>query len=266
MCYYVVSGCPRPIRASWFVELEAIVVGDVGTGAPWFLTGWAEGTEVEFMIDTGCQVTILVTSVFERMPPAIGIDRLIPADGPRELCMSVVIPGLQCDMTLVIPSIGSEGLLGPEALQSCLPHQLDLRMGQQWADGQSTLQLHQQWQAVQASAFTEGSVVVPPDSEIVAPVSIRSPAGNPPGRCSLIEPGTTITENYVVLVGHPLVDTLNWSAEVLLINTGSDVVVLPRSRVLVMWCRCLQLLLRGPCRLNRRLHRLGPFLHTSRKS
>ena len=30
-----------------FVELEAIVVGAVGTGAPWFLTGWAEGTEVE---------------------------------------------------------------------------------------------------------------------------------------------------------------------------------------------------------------------------
>ena len=35
------------------VELEAIVVGAVGTGAPWFLIGWAEGTKVEFMIDTG---------------------------------------------------------------------------------------------------------------------------------------------------------------------------------------------------------------------
>ena len=48
-----------------FGEPEAIVVGAVSTGAPWFLTGWAEGTEVEFMIDTGCQVTILATSVFE---------------------------------------------------------------------------------------------------------------------------------------------------------------------------------------------------------
>ena len=46
---------------------EAIVVGAVGSGAPWFLTGWAEGTEVEFMIDTGCQVTILATSVFEQL-------------------------------------------------------------------------------------------------------------------------------------------------------------------------------------------------------
>ena len=43
---------------------EAIVVGAIGMGAPWFLTGWAYGTEVEFMIDTGCQVTILATSVF----------------------------------------------------------------------------------------------------------------------------------------------------------------------------------------------------------
>ena len=48
-----------------FVELEINVVGIVGTGAHWFLTGWAEGTEVEFMIDTGCQVTILTTSVYE---------------------------------------------------------------------------------------------------------------------------------------------------------------------------------------------------------
>ena len=46
---------------------EAIVVGAVGSAAPWFLTGWAEEVEIEFMFDTGCQVTILATSVFERM-------------------------------------------------------------------------------------------------------------------------------------------------------------------------------------------------------
>ena len=50
---------------------EAIVVGTIVLAAPWFLTGWAEGVEVDFMIDTGCQVmilaTILATSVFERM-------------------------------------------------------------------------------------------------------------------------------------------------------------------------------------------------------
>ena len=58
--------------------------------------------------------------------------------------MTVVFPGLSCDMVLMVASIGSEGLLGTESLQSCLPHQLDLRMGQLWADGQSALQLHQQ--------------------------------------------------------------------------------------------------------------------------
>ena len=46
---------------------EAIVVGAVGSAAPWFLTGWAGEVEIKFMIDTGCQVTILATSVFERM-------------------------------------------------------------------------------------------------------------------------------------------------------------------------------------------------------
>ena len=49
---------------------EAIVVGAVGSAAPLFLTGWADGVEVEFMIDTGCQVTILATSVFEQMCPS----------------------------------------------------------------------------------------------------------------------------------------------------------------------------------------------------
>ena len=46
---------------------EAIVVGAIGSAAPWFLTGWAHDVEIEFMIDTGCQVTILSTTVFQRM-------------------------------------------------------------------------------------------------------------------------------------------------------------------------------------------------------
>ena len=93
------------------------------------------------MIDTGCQVTILATSVFERMcvsDPRIWSRlrpcgrRLISADSSPlmvrgELDMTVVFPGLSCTMVLVVASIGSEGLLGMEALQSCLPHQLDLR-------------------------------------------------------------------------------------------------------------------------------------------
>ena len=102
--------------------------------------------------------------------------------------MTIVFLGLRCDMVLVIASIGLQGLLGTEALQSCLPHQLDLRTGQLWADGQSMLQLHQQRQAVRASTHIKGSLVMPPDSEMVVPVSIRSPSGVPPGRCSLIEP------------------------------------------------------------------------------
>ena len=44
------------------------MVGVVGSAAPWFLTGWTNDVEVEFMIDTGCQVTILATSVFEIKP------------------------------------------------------------------------------------------------------------------------------------------------------------------------------------------------------
>ena len=42
---------------------EAIVVRAIGSAAP----GWAEGIEIEFMIDTGFQVTILATTVFEKM-------------------------------------------------------------------------------------------------------------------------------------------------------------------------------------------------------
>ena len=48
-------------------EGEPIVVGAVGSAAPWFLMGWTNDVEVEFMIDTGCQVTILAMSVFEKM-------------------------------------------------------------------------------------------------------------------------------------------------------------------------------------------------------
>ena len=46
---------------------EAIVVGAIVSAAPWFLTGWAHDVEIEFMIDTGCQETILSVTVFKRM-------------------------------------------------------------------------------------------------------------------------------------------------------------------------------------------------------
>ena len=128
---------------------EAIVIVAVGSVAPWFLTGWAEDMEVEFMIDTGCQVTILARSVFERMcaaDPQVRSRlhpcgrRLVSADSSPltvkgELELNVVFPGLSCDMLFVVASIGSDGLLGTEALQSCLPHQLVLRTGQLWAEG-----------------------------------------------------------------------------------------------------------------------------------
>ena len=89
-------------------EGEAIVVGAVGSAAPWFLTGWTNDVEVEFMIDTGCQVTILATSVFERMcaaDPQVRsrlrpcARRLVSADSSPltvigELELDVVFPGL----------------------------------------------------------------------------------------------------------------------------------------------------------------------------
>ena len=157
---------------------EAIVVGAVGSAAPWFLMGWAAEVEIEFMIDTGCQVTILATSVFERMCVSDRMRsrlrpcgrRLVSADSSPlivkgELEMTVVFLGLSCDMLLVVASIGSDGLLGTEALQSCLPHQLDLRTWQLWSEGRSTLQLHQQRLTPSAAAFLTNSVVLPPDSE-----------------------------------------------------------------------------------------------------
>ena len=137
---------------------DAIMVGVVGSAAPWFLTGWTNDVEVEFMIDTGCQVTILATSVFEKMckvHPQVNdrlspcTRRLVSADSSPltvvgRINLNVVFPRLQCNMCCVVANIGSDGLLGTEALQSCLPHQLDLRTGQLWAEGRSTLQLHQQ--------------------------------------------------------------------------------------------------------------------------
>ena len=128
------------------------------------------------------------TSVFQRMcasDPRVRSRlrpcgrRLVSADSSPltvrgELEMTVVFPGLGCEMLLVVASIGSDGLLGTEALQSCLPHQLDLRTGQLWAEGRSTLQLHQQRLTPRAAAYLTTSVVLPQDSEVVAPVSVRS--------------------------------------------------------------------------------------------
>ena len=179
---------------------DVIMVGVVGSAAPWFLTGWTNDVEVEFMIDTGCQVTILATSVFEKMckvHPEVKTRispwrRLVSADSSPlkvvgRINLDVFFPGLQCNMCCVVANIGSDGLLGTEALQSCLPHQLDLRTGQLWAEGRSTLQLHQQKPIPNVNGLLLTAVVLPPDSEVVASFSI---SGGQLGSCALIPIGS----------------------------------------------------------------------------
>ena len=190
-------------------EENEIMVGVVGSAAPWYLTGWTNDVEVEFMIDTGCQVTILATSVFDKMcdiHPEVKLGlkpcarRLVSADSSPltvkgRVNLDIVFPGLRCDMWCVVADIGMDGLLGTEALQSCLPHQLDLRTGQLWADGRSTLQLHQQHSPPLASCSLMTAVVLPPNSEVVAEFSI---AGDPVGSCALIDPNWGLTEEFGV--------------------------------------------------------------------
>ena len=141
-----------------------------------------------------------------------------------ELELSVVFPGLCCDMLFVVANIDSDGSLGTEALQSYLPHQLDLRTGPLWAEGWSTLQLHQQRLAPELDGFLKTSVVLPPDSKIVAPFSV---SGIRPNGCALVEPSRTLTEEYGVVVGHTLVDASSRSGSVLMVNPNAEVVVLP---------------------------------------
>ena len=81
------------------------MVGAVGTGAPWFLTGWAEGIEVEFMIVIGCQVTILANvsaNVYHRptgpapaLSPAVGIRRLVSINDMWGVLDSWAVLGLK---------------------------------------------------------------------------------------------------------------------------------------------------------------------------
>ena len=214
------------------------MVGAIGSAAPWFLTGWAHDVEIEFMIDTGCQVTILSTMVFQRMCVAkpevhsalqICRRRLVSADSSplteqSQLELDIVFPGLCCKMLFVVANIGSDGLLGTEALQSYLPHQLDLRTGQLWADGWSTLQLHQQRLTPDMDGLLATSVVIPPDTEIVGKFSV---SGTRPHGCVLVEPARQLIEEYGILVGHTLVDASSGSGSVLIVNPNAEVVVLP---------------------------------------
>ena len=158
---------------------------------------------------------ILATSVFKKMceiHPQVrtGLvpcaQRLVSADSSPltvmgRINLNVAFPGLRCDMCCVVASIGTDGLLGTEALQSCLPHQLDLRTGQLWADGRSTLQLHQQTPTPKVSGSLITAVVLPPDSEVVANFSIN---GGLLGTCALIDPNWDLTEEFGVVVGHTL--------------------------------------------------------------
>ena len=149
------------------------------------------------------------------LPPlaSIGGFLFLDSSGPA------VFPGL-----FVVANIGSDGLLGTEAFQSYLPHQLDMRTGQLWADGWSTLQLHQQRLTPDIDGLLPTSVVIPPDSEIVAKCSV---SGIRPHGCALVEHDRCLAEEYEVVVGHTLVDPSSGSGKVLFVNPNAEVVVLP---------------------------------------
>ena len=68
------------------------------------------------------------------------------------------------------------------------------------------------------------AVVLPPDSEVVAPFSLN---GGQLGTCALIVPDRDLTEEFGVVVGHTLVDASMSSANVIMINPNAEVVVLP---------------------------------------
>ena len=112
---------------------NAIVVGAVGSAAPWFLTGWAHEVEVEFMIDIGFQVTILATTIFERMctvDPMVRSSlrpcrrRLVSADSSPltvkgELELNVVFPGLCCEYWFGWPAgYGSPAVVPATSVES----------------------------------------------------------------------------------------------------------------------------------------------------
>ena len=96
--------------------------------------------------------------------------------------------------------------------------------GQLWADGRSTLQLHQQKPTPTVSGSLITAVVLPPDSEVVANFLID---GGQLGTCALINPSRDLTEDFGVIVGHTLVDATTPSANVLIINPNAEEVVLP---------------------------------------
>ena len=177
---------------------EVIVVGTVGSAAPWFLTGWTEKVKIDFMIDTGCQ-----RKVFERMcvsdPRVLSRlrpcgRRLVSADSSPltvrgELDMTVVFPGLSCDMILVVASIGSAGNGGFAVM---------FAPSAGFTDG--TIVGGGPVDAAVTSTETGSSCGCLPDhfsSEVVALVLVQSSSGIRPGPCSLMEPCMT---DYGVLV------------------------------------------------------------------
>ena len=68
------------------------------------------------------------------------------------------------------------------------------------------------------------AVVLPPDSEVVAPIELT---GGPLGTCAFIVPSRQLTEDFGVVVGHTLVDESTCSANILMINPNAEEVVLP---------------------------------------
>ena len=78
--------------------------------------------------------------------------------------------------------------------------------------------------APELDGYLMTSVVIPPDSEILANFSV---SGIRPNGRALVEPSRCLTEEYGVVVGHTLVDASSGLGSVLIVNPNVEVVVLP---------------------------------------
>ena len=170
------------------------------------------------MIDTGCQVTILSTTVFEHMctvDPAVRSAlrpchrRLVSADSSPlivqgQLELNIMFPGLCCDMLFVLTVYWAQRLYSPTYHTNWICVQVSCgQMDDGW--------LHQQR--------------LTPDLDGL--LTTFSVSGIRPHGCALFEPARCLTEEYGVVVGHTLVDASSCSSRVLIINPNAEVVVLP---------------------------------------
>ena len=226
----------------------------------WYLSGWIRDSPIYFLVDPGAVVSAISLQCYEKLvetdailTPMKAMQMELEAANKSDMrvhgmCnLELSVHGLLINIDAVV-DLNCQAILGMDILgdASKLPFILDLVDGTLSGGGYETIQLHRFQAATECFAETTDPVCIPPHSEVMLWVKLKTNNGRRGPTAGVVLVLQTFVQEFGLLVGRSLVraDAEDWKIPILIYNSD------PCSTKST-YCTCNPVLIPGHTRIAR---------------